>query len=365
MQDGTRREALIGMGATAAGLLLPGSTMAQDRKLGYAVVGLGGYATNQIMPAFARCRHSRLTALVSGTPEKLRRYGEQYGIPASHHYNYQSFDRIADNPDVDIVYVILPNAMHAEYSIRAAQAGKHVMCEKPMAVSSAECRQMIDASAKAGKKLMIGYRSRFQPHNVKAIELCRAQAIGPLRMLRSAHGFPIKPNQWRLDRKLSGGGSMMDIGIYALNAMRYLTGEEPSEISAIESTDRRDPRFATVEDRIDWVMRFPSGVMATCASSYSSGHNEIRVVGTDGFIDMEPATAYDGQKMRVRMKGETSEPRIDMSGPDQFAAQLDHLSICASTGRTPIVSGEEGLKDLIAIEAIFRSAREGSRVRLS
>lgn len=367
--DTTRRDALIGMGAAAGLAMLPGAaTLAQgagDRKLGYAIVGLGSYATRQIMPAFAQCRNARIAALVSGTPEKLARYGAEYGVPATHHYNYQTFERLADNRDVDIVYVVLPVAMHAEYSIRASKAGKHVMCEKPMAASSAECQSMIDAAKAAGKKLMIGYRSRFQPHNVAAIDLCRKQVVGPTRMIRTAHGFSIQPDQWRLDRKMSGGGSMMDIGIYSLQAARYLSGEEPVEVMATESTDRRDPRFATVEDRVDFTLRFPSGVLASCISSYSSPHNEARVIGTDGYIELDPATPYQGQRLRVRVKGETTEPAIDTSGPSQFAAQLDHLAQCILTNRTPLVPGEEGLRDIRIIEAVYRSMNEGRRVALA
>ncbi|PCD02316.1 glucose-fructose oxidoreductase [Sphingomonas spermidinifaciens] len=362
----TRREALIGIGAVAGLAALPQAACAQPgRKLGYAIVGLGSYATNQIMPSFARCQHSRIAALVSGTSEKLARYGAEYDVPEKNRYSYATFDRIADNPDVDIVYVILPVSMHAEYSIRASKAGKHVMCEKPMAPTARECEAMVAAAAGAGKKLMIGYRSRFQPHNVAAIELCRTKAIGDLKMIRTAHGFPIQPNQWRLDHKMSGGGSMMDIGIYSLQAARYLAGEEPVEVTAVESTDRRDPRFATVEDRIDFTLRFPSGLLASCISSYSSSHNEYRAIGSDGWIELEPATAYRGQAMRVRRNGATSTPNIDTSGPDQFVGQLDHLAQCIRDNRTPIVPGEEGLRDIRIIEAIYRSMREKRAISLT
>ncbi|RPF72157.1 Gfo/Idh/MocA family protein [Aurantiacibacter spongiae] len=366
-----RRAVLQGMGSLAA-LGLGGSAgWARDRarqtgrKLGYAVVGLGYYATQQIMPQFRNCEFAKLTALVSGTPEKLARYGAEYDIPRTHRYDYQSYDRMSANPDIDIVYVVLPNAMHAEYTVRAAQAGKHVLCEKPMATSSAECRMMIAACREAGKKLMIGYRSRFEPYNRLAIDLARSGHVGPSRVITAQHGFPISPDQWRLDRDMAGGGSLMDIGIYSLNAARYLTGEEPTYISAVESTDRSDPRFREVEDRIDWEMLFPSGVLASCVSSYSSPHNAYRVTGTQGWIDLEPATQYSGQAMRVS-KGGTIEPRSPVEpGKNQFVGQLDHLAECVVTEREPIVPGEEGLRDLVAIEAIYRSAREGRRVAVA
>jgi len=367
MMIGSRRTILGGLGAglTLAGMGVQGARSAAQRKIGYAIVGLGSYATRQIMPNFKNCDHARLVALVSGTPAKLRQYGAEYGIPATHHYTYADYDRMRDNPDIDVVYVVLPNAMHAEYSIRAAQAGKHVMCEKPMAVSAAECEAMIAASRKAGKLLMIGYRSRFEPYNRLAIDLARRGHVGPTRIITSEHGFPIQPNQWRLDRPLSGGGSMMDIGIYSLNATRYLTGEEPVEVSAIESTDRADPRFKTVEDRISFLLRFPSGVEATCVSSYSSAHNAYRVVGTEGWIDMEPATSYSGQTMRIRKDGDVTPRTISEPAKNQFAGQLDHMAECIMNGSKPIVPGEEGLADLRVIEAIYRSAAEHRTISLA
>ncbi|NWK94473.1 glucose-fructose oxidoreductase [Sphingobium lactosutens] len=365
MATGSRRELLGGLGA---GMMLAGmaarAATAPSRRIGYAVVGLGSYATRQIMPNFAGCDHARLVALVSGTPAKLEQYGAQYGIPSTHRYSYADFDRIRDNPDIDAVYVVLPNSLHAEYSIRAAQAGKHVMCEKPMAVSAAECEAMIAACRKAGKKLMIGYRSRFEPYNRLAIDLARGGHVGPTRFITAEHGFPIRPDQWRLDRPLSGGGSMMDIGIYSLNAARYLTGEEPVEVSAIESTDRNDPRFRTVEDRLSFTLRFPSGIVANCISSYSSSHNGYRVIGTEGWIDMEPATPYSGQTMTIRKDGVTAPRTLPAPAKNQFAGQLDHLAECILNNRTPIVAGQEGLADLRVIEAIYRSAAERTSVRI-
>lgn len=366
MSAGTRRDVLGGLGA---GLVLAGTgagrAMGAPRKIGYAVVGLGYYATRQIMPNFSGCERSRLVALVSGTPAKLEQYGAEYGIPRTHRYSYADFDRIRDNPDIDAVYIVLPNSLHAEYTIRAAQAGKHVMCEKPMAVSTAECEAMIAACRKAGKKLMIGYRSRFEPYNRHAIELARGGHVGATRLITAEHGFPIQPKQWRLDKPLSGGGSMMDIGIYSLNAARYLTGEEPVAVSAVESTDRSDPRFLTVEDRVTFALRFPSGTVANCISSYSSAHNSYRVIGTRGWIELEPATSYVGQAMRIRNADKIEQRVLPVQGRNQFAGQLDHLAQCILEGTNPIVGGEEGLADLRVIEAIYRSVAERCQVSLS
>ncbi len=365
MAIGSRREVMGGLGA---GLMLAsfGNTVsaAPTRKIGYAIVGLGSYATRQIMPNFAGCDHARIVALVSGTPAKLDSYGAEYGIPKTHRYSYADFDRIRDNPDIDAVYILLPNSLHAEYAIRAAQAGKHVMCEKPMATSVADCQAMIAASRKAGKKLMIGYRSRFEPYNRLAIDLARSGHVGPTRLITAEHGFPIKPDQWRLDKPLSGGGSMMDIGIYSLNAARYLTGEEPVEVTAVESTDRSDPRFRTVEDRISFLLRFPSGIIADCISSYSTGHNSYRINGAQGWIGMEPATPYAGQSMTIRKDGVTAPRTLPAPTKNQFAGQLDHLAECILTDKTPIVPGEEGLADMRVIEAIYQSAAQGRSIRI-
>ncbi len=360
------RRSLMQFGAAAAGLA-PASRLAAsapDRRLGYAIVGLGGYA-DVILPRFAECTHSRVAALVSGSPEKARRYAERYGVPQSGLYDYQTFDRIRDNPDVDIVYVILPNGLHHEYTLRAAAAGKHVLCEKPMANTAAEAEAMIAACRAADRKLMIGYRCHFEAANREAMRIVRAGEIGRPRVVTAEHGFNIgDPAQWRLDRALAGGGSLMDIGIYSLQAARYLTGEEPTQVVAMESTDRSDPRFKTVEDTINFQLRFPSGAVANCVSSYGSHHNRYRVVGTEGWIDAEPGTAYSGNRLR-RLKDWRAENHPVPEAPqNQFSAQLDHLSQCVMTGAEPIVAGEEGLRDMRIIEAIYRSAREERAVSL-
>jgi glucose-fructose oxidoreductase len=354
----------ISLGAAAVAATRLG---ARDRKIGYAVVGLGSYALGQIIPNLAKCRRSRLTALVSGDPAKARKVAAEHNVPERSIYTYQTFDRIRDDPDVDVVYVILPNSMHAEYTIRAAQAGKHVLCEKPMAVSSAECEAMIAACRKAGRKLMIGYRSHFEPHNVRLMNLRREGFVGKAAFVESEHGFAIgDPGQWRLKRALAGGGSLMDIGIYSVQALRYAAGEEPVSVTARESTDRKDPRFREVEDRLDWSFLFPSGLIGHGFSSYSSGHNHIRLTGDKGWIDMEPATSYSGQRMRTR-QGWDEEKAVQPpagSAANQFVGQLDHMAECVLTGREPIVPGEEGLRDLRIMEAIYRSAAEGATITL-
>ena len=364
-----RRDALIGITALSIGAAAAAAVgeAARNRKLGYAIVGLGGYGLGQIIPRLAECRHSRLAALVSGDPAKARRVAAEHRIPERSIYSYETFDQIRDNPDVDIVYVVLPNSMHAEYTIRAARAGKHVLCEKPMANTAAECEAMIAACRNAGRKLMIGYRSHFEPHNLHAMRLAREGAVGRRRFVQSEHGFPIgDPGQWRLKRRLAGGGSLMDIGIYSVQALRYMAGEEPVSVSARETTDRTDPRFREVEDRIDFTFLFPSGLIGHGFSSYSSNHNHLRLTGEAGWIDMEPATTYSGQRMHVLRAGQGAELVRSPPGAaaNQFVGQLDHMAECVRSGREPIVPGEEGLRDLRLIEAIYRSARESRTIRV-
>ncbi|MDP3405169.1 MAG: Gfo/Idh/MocA family oxidoreductase [Brevundimonas sp.] len=349
--------ALSGLPAFAAG-------QGEGRRPGYAIVGLGMYA-DVILPRFAECRHSRLTALVSGSMDKARAWGARWGVPERGLYTYDTFDTIRDNPDVDIVYVILPNGMHHEYTLRAAAAGKHVVCEKPMANTAAEAESMIAACRAAGRKLMIGYRSHFEPANREAMRIVRDGELGRARIVTAETGFNIgDPAQWRLNRALAGGGSLMDIGIYSLQAARYLTGEEPVAVTAVESTDRTDVRFREVEDTINFQLRFASGTVANCVSTYGSNHNRYRVVGTEGWLDAEPATAYAGNRLRLRRGRETVEHTPPALAVNQFSGQLDHLSQCVMTGAEPIVAGEEGLKDMRIIEAIYRSAAEGRTIAL-
>jgi predicted dehydrogenase len=333
------------------------------KKLGWALVGLGSLSINQIMPAFAKCEKSKLVAFVSGHRDKADKLAARYGVEAANIYNYENFDTIRDNPAIDIVYVVLPNGMHSEYSARALAAGKHVLCEKPMANSPAECEQMIAAATKAARKLMIAYRLRYEPYNNALIKAARDQEFGRTRVILADAGFPIgDPTQWRLNKKLSGGGSLMDIGIYALNASRYLTGEEPVELNAMIDTTPNDPRFREVEENVLFQLRFPSGVIANCTSSYGAPFNRFRVVGTNGWAELEPALSYSGLRMRAGA-GSRVEERLNPV-VDHFGAEMDHMSDCVTSDKTPLTPGEEGLKDMRIISAIYQAAAGGGSVKL-
>lgn len=272
-----------------------------ERRLGWAIVGLGSFALNQIIPSIADTQMCQLTALVSGNADKARTVARAYGVPERNIYSYDTFDEIRNNPDVDIVYIILPNALHAEWTIRAAQAGKHVLCEKPMAATVAKCEAMIEACRRAERKLMIAYRAQYEPYNLEAIRLVQSGELGKPRVIIAAHGRPLdlsRPrDQWRARKALAGGGSLYDIGIYSLNGTRYLTGEEPVEIRALMRPGSGDPRVE-VEENVQWTMLFPSGVIANCSSSYNyAGTSRMIVEGTEAVLTMDPATAYYERKV--------------------------------------------------------------------
>jgi len=339
-----------------------------DQRLGFAIVGLGDFAVNQMMPRFKDTDYCKITALVSGHPDKAAKLAKQYGVDPKNIYDYDNFDDIKDNKDVDTVYIVLPNGMHAEYTIRAAKAGKHVLCEKPMANSVEECQSMIDACKETNVKLMIAYRCHYEPFNLDAIERIQKGELGSIRQITADSSMIIRPDKyakdkWRVNKALAGGGSLMDLGIYSLNAARYLTGEEPIEITAFESTDKSDPRFKEVEDRIHYILRFPSGVVANCTSSYSSfGVTYYRVFGDKACLYLDPATAYtDHKSVTVNDEGRLEH---DIAEGNQFAAELDHIAECVRDNKTPKTPGEEGLRDVRIIMAAYQSAQEGIPIPL-
>jgi predicted dehydrogenase len=271
------------------------------KKLGWAIVGLGSLSINQILPAFAKSEKSKVVAFVSGHRDKASKLALRYGVDPKNIYSYENCDSLKNNSEVEVIYVVLPNGMHAEYSVRGLQAGKHVLCEKPMANSPAECQQMIDAAHKADRKLMIAYRCHYEPYNREAIRIARSGELGPTQMILADAGFRIgDPTQWRLNKQMAGGGSMMDIGIYALNAARYLTGEEPKEVNAMISSTPGDPRFREVEEHVTFQLRFPSGILANCSSSYGYfQQSQYRVMGPDARLSLDPATWYSGLRLWI------------------------------------------------------------------
>ena len=366
-QSAFSRRAFLTSTAAAAAAVSVARVRAQppaEKTVGFALVGIGTLSMGQLLPAFAKCRFARPVALVSGHADKAGQQASKYGIDPKNIYNYENFDSIKDNPAVDVVYVVLPNGMHAEYTIRAAKAGKHVLCEKPMANSVQDCQAMIDACKAANRKLMIGYRLHYEPLTRKAIELARSDAVGTIKQITAEGGFNIgDPTQWRLNRKLAGGGSLMDIGIYALNAVRYLSGQEPSEVSAVSYSTPGDVRFKEVEETISFELRFDSGIVASCLSSYGFGCNRFRVYGTGGQIESEPYWSYEGD--RLWQIGGRGRQEVQLDPVNHFATEMDDFAQRIINDRAPLTPGEEGLKDLKVMMAVYESARTGKAVKIA
>ncbi len=357
--DISRREALAGIGALALSPTMFWRQGPKNKPVGWAVLGLGGYAQGEILPAFADAKHSMLVALISGHQEKLVTVGDHYGIEKKNRYLYDQMEEIAHNPEIDVVYVITPPATHPHFTIRAAQAGKHVCSEKPMAPTPADCRKMIDACRKARRLLQIGYRSQYEAHNMRAIRMCRTKELGKIKSVSSDHGFDMGRGTWRTQRALSGGGSMMDIGIYSVQALRYLSGEEPIEVLAKIKNPPNDDRFKDVEDDVHFTFTFPSGLVGHGTSGYSwrPGKNQYRVEFEKGVLDAQPATSYEGNRLTVDGK------ELAVQDYNQFAAQLDHFSQCIRDGSKVRTPGEEGLRDIRIVQAIYESAKLGRSVR--
>ena len=335
------------------------ATPPAQRKLGIALVGLGKYSTGQLAPALQETRRCRLTGIVTGSPEKAEKWKKQYGIPEKNIYNYENFDSIKDNPDIDIVYVVLPNALHAEYTIRAAKAGKHVICEKPMAVSVQECEDMIAACHEADRLLSIGYRLHFEPHNLAMAEFGQNKTFGAVKKIIAKDGLDIEPNVWRLNKKLAGGGPLMDVGIYCVQGAIYTTGELPVAITAKEGKKTDLNRFKEVEQSMSWTMEFPSGAIAECETSYAKEMDLLRAEAEEGWFELEPAYAYDGIKSRA------SDGPFDFPQVREQALQMDDFVTCVNNNKKSKVSGEIGLRDMKILRAIYEAASTGKKIRLS
>ncbi len=346
----------------------PPAPLPPEKRVGFALVGLGRLSLEQLLPAFAECRQARPVALVSGTPDKARIVAEQHGIRPDALYDYGSFDRIRDNPEVQVVYIVLPNGLHHEFTLRAARAGKHVLCEKPMANTAAEAAEMVQACAAAKVKLMVAYRCQYEPYNRQATDLLRSGELGRPRFIEAVNTqVQGEIDQWRFKKALAGGGALPDIGLYCLNSARFYSGEEPVEVFARIDNPKNDPRYHEVEESMAFMLRFPSGLIANCACSYGAHESkDLRVRLEKGWIDVENAFAYEGQSMRVARRAGRAEgiEELRLSQKNQFAAEIDHMAECVLTGRTPRTPGEEGLQDHRIMEALYRSAETGQPVAL-
>ncbi len=337
--------------------------------VGIAVMGLGSYGLGRVMPALARAERCHVAAVVSGNPDKARQAAAAYGLPDNAIYSYDSFDAIADDERVEAVYNVLPSGLHADWTERSFAAGKHVLCEKPMALSSAECERMISAGRQAGKRLMIAYRCHFEPYNLRAMALMRDGAVGAIRHIETFQTYRMGPtspaDNWRVVRSLAGGGPLEDYGIYGLQAALYLSGELPAAVRAKTEQPADDPRFSQIFATVTTELTFPSGAEATLHTSYDTapGRNRVAVAGDAGSLEMEPATGYSGQRMILTRNG--SSETLNPGDPGvQFHRQCDHFADAIRDGTEIIVPGEMGLRDVRLIEAIYASASRGERVPL-
>lgn len=326
------------------------------------IMGLGSYGT-RVAEAMKSCKSAKLVGVISGTPSKIKDWQSKYGIPEKNCYNYGNFDNIKNNPDIDAVYVITPNGLHHDEVIRVAKAGKHVICEKPMAINAKEGQEMIDACKKAGVKLLVGYRMHFEPKTLEIVRMRKAGELGKIMFFQGLCGFRIgDPNQWRLNKQLAGGGSMMDIGIYAINGARYMVGEDPVWVTAQET--KTDPvKFKEgVDETIQFQLGFPGGAVASCLSTYNMNNlDRFFLDGQEGFAELQPATGYGPIQGRTN-KGELTQPHVTHQ-----TVQMDAMAGIILENKSPIipVDGEEALKDLKIIDAIYLAAKTGTRIELA
>lgn len=328
-----------------------------QKKLGIALVGLGGYSTYQLAPALQQTQNCYLAGIVTGTPSKEEKWAAQYGIPKQNIYNYETFDSIAGNKDIDIVYVVLPIALHKEFTIRAAQAGKHVICEKPMALNVQECRDMIEACKKAVRLLSIGYRLHFEPHNLEMMRLGQQKIFGAVQTIDCANGYTwgSDTTSWRLKKELAGGGGLMDMGVYAIQGARYVTGEEPITVIAREEKTRPEI-FKEVDETIYFELEFPGGTVAKGISSYNKNLNHLKAKAENGWFNLSRAYRYNGMEGATSKGAMTFDPNVN-----QQALQMDDFAQCILQNKPTRVPGEEGLNDMRVVEAIYRSIASGKK----
>lgn len=330
----------------------------QSKQLGVALVGLGYYSTDLLAPALQLTKNCKLTGIVTGSPEKIPLWQERYGIKDSNVYNYENLHQVADNPEIDIIYIVLPPFMHSEYCIKAANAGKHVWCEKPMAMTEAECQAAIDACKKNKRKLSIGYRMQHEPNTQTIIGWGQRKVYGKIRTVTAKAGYyDGRTSHWKQDKE-RGGGAMYDMGVYPLNAARYVTGEEPIAVTARHETQRPEI-YTEVDETTFFSLEFPSGARAECMTSFGKNVNELMVNADDGWYGLSPFQSYSG------IKGETSDgKKLNKRISNQQAKQMDDDALSILENKEPLVPGEEGLRDIRVVEAVYRSAAEGKRVSI-
>ncbi len=346
-------------GASAQGEVSTSDVRPMKQRLGVALVGLGNYSETQLAPALQLTKHCELRGIVTGTPEKVSVWQQKYSISDANVYDYASMPRVADNPDIDVLYIVLPTALHAKYAIMAAEAGKHVWCEKPMAMNAQECQAVIDACQRRGVSLSIGYRMQHEPNTRTVMEFARSRPYGAIRHIRAvAAGYAERETSWRMDPKM-GGGALYDMGVYSINAIRYASGEEPTRVLRARHWADRPELYRDVDESTEFELELPSGAMAYGKASRFDNENRLRVEAEHGWYQLQPMQTYRG------VRGETSDGRrLEQLVDNQQALQMDAEALAILEGRPPVVAATEGLRDIRILEAIFESAKRGEAVNL-
>lgn len=329
------------------------------RNLGVALVGLGYYSTDLLAPALQMTQYCHLAGIVTGSPHKIPLWQEKYNIKDSNVYNYDNMHTIADNDAIDVIYIVLPNGLHSKYSIIAAQAGKHVWCEKPMARTVQQCEAMIKACQQNKVKLAIGYRMQHEPNTQTIIKYAKTKPYGKIEeVIAEAGYFEGGTNRWQHDKVL-GGGAMYDMGVYSLNAARYTAGEEPIAVLAAQHSTTRPEIFHEVDETTTFTLAFPSGTVARGKTSLGKDLNYLRANCEKGWYELKPFQAYSG------IKGKTSDGTLlNATIPNQQAKQMDDDALSIINQQPMLVPGEEGLRDIRIVEAIYRSAAQNKRIDL-
>ncbi|NJB87621.1 glucose-fructose oxidoreductase [Lewinella marina] len=331
----------------------------QGRKLGIAILGLGGYASGQIAPALQLTEHCELRGLITGSPEKLPEWQRKYNIKKENSYTYDTMDEIADNAEIDVIYVITPTATHRDFSVRAANAGKHVWCEKPMAMTPEECQEMIDACNRNGVKLAIGYRMMHEPNTRKLIELTKEKAYGPLTGAHAYAGYAGSPppaDYWRGQRDM-GGGALYDMGVYTVNGLAYGTQLQP--VAVVKAEQRRQDRPNGVDLTTTYTLRYPDGMTAEGKTSVVEDYNELHIDAENGWYEMDPMQPYTG------VKGSTSDGKVlGPPVPNQQSIQMDDDALAILNGTELIAPGTLAKHDIRVIRAIIESAETGREVKI-
>ncbi|MBZ9751268.1 Gfo/Idh/MocA family oxidoreductase [Deinococcus sp. HMF7604] len=336
----------------------------QAQRVGFALVGIGKLTAEELIPAARISEEAYIAALVTSEEDKGEAFARAFNLTERDVYSYEEFDRLAERDDVEAVYIVLPNSLHREYAVRAAQMGKHVLCEKPLSVNVEDAQAIVDACQEAGVKLMTAYRCQYTPEHWAAREAVQGGALGKVKLLDSIHvQVEDDPEAWRLKRDLAGGGPVPDVGIYCLNTLRFVLGQEPQWVFAAQHQPGGDPRFREVEESVSFMLGFPGGVIANALTSYGAYKTTtLRVLGEDGGLLMDPAFPYEGLKVQISDKAGKREP----SFPDynQFGLEFDHFARCIRQDQTPWTPGEEGVQDHVIMAAIYESARTGRVVEL-